>query len=59
MTLTNSHTIKENRERLRNVSWISLRVCRNNEQNQLIISGNLPQGRAIITRLSHKVETQN
>jgi len=34
-----------------------LRICRNNEQNQLIISGNLPQGRAITPKISHKVAT--
>jgi hypothetical protein len=28
-------------------------------ENQPVTSGNLPQGRAIIPSLSHKVETQN
>ena len=57
MTLVKSHTLMKNHERLRNVSCKSMRVYRKNEQNQLILSGNLPQGRAIKTMISHKVAT--
>ena len=57
MTLVKSHTLMKNHERLRNVSCKSMRVYRKNEQNQLILSGNLPQGRAIKNGCSHKVES--
>jgi hypothetical protein len=51
----NQPTVKEIHERLRNVSWNPLRVCRKNEQNQLIISGDLPQGRTITNGCTHGV----